>query len=83
MVGTPKVLPNAREMRLNLNKLRGEIPDWILYHPHLMDWDADILVFVQEGRDREGNAVGFTNIPENFDYYHKFYAKREELRKNK
>ncbi len=69
LVGKPMVLPHTTELRINLNRLTGELPEWILYHPQLTLWDPDVLVFSQEGRTREGVAAGFSNVPESYDYY--------------
>ena len=33
----PKILPKARMLSLNLNFFTGNLPDWILYHPHLVE----------------------------------------------
>lgn len=84
----PKILPNIKSLRLNLNFLTGKIPDWILYHPHLMDWTPDTFIFSQQDRgiDSRGNVVGFSNVPVDFEYYYaafpayrtKYYIKEEE-----
>ncbi len=74
LVGKPLVLPNVKELRLNLNRLTGRVPDWILYHPNLTHWDPDILIFTQEGRTRDGVPAGFDNAPENYDYYYDIYT---------
>lgn len=75
LIGKPKVLPNAKFFGINLNLLDGEIPEWILYHPHLGEWDAETLVFNQssEINNLEGNRPGFTNTPVNLDYYYKAF----------
>lgn len=75
LVGKPKVLPNLKYLGLNLNLFRGEIPEWILYHPNLMEWAPDILVFNQEDNilDEEGFMAGFSNVPDNADYYYNAY----------
>ena len=65
LVGTPKVLPNVTTLSLNLNRLTGELPEWILKHPHLTEWDPYVAVFNQEGKDREGKLAGFDNVPNN------------------
>lgn len=74
-VGKPKVLPNTKILRLNLNFLTGDIPDWILYHPKLQYWNPWILVFKQEGgkKNTAGELVGFDNAPSNWDYYWEKY----------
>lgn len=69
----PVVLPKIKYLTLNLNRLTGEIPLWLLYHPSL-DWlDPFTLVFNQEGslpREEDGAVVeaGFSNIPIDYDY---------------
>ena len=68
----PKILPKCRMLRLNLNFFTGKLPDWLLYHPHLLDWAPDLLIFNQQekGLNSEGKLVGFDNEPETFDYYY-------------
>ncbi len=73
LVGMPMVLPHVTELRLNLNRFTGYIPDWILYHPQLVYWDPDTLIFTQEGKTREGVTAGFSNVPDNYDYYYEAY----------
>ena len=71
----PRVLPNMRSLRLNLNFLSGELPDWLLYHPQLMEWSAESLIYVQQegGVDSNGNRVGFSNEPTSREYYFQAY----------
>ena len=68
----PKILPNCTMLRLNLNFLNGNLPDWLLYHPHFMDWAPDILIFNQQekGLNSAGEPVRFDNEPNTFDYYY-------------
>ena len=75
LAGKPKVLPNAKFFAINLNLYKGSIPEWILYHPHLMEWAPEILVFNQDTEltDMEGRIPGFNNVPENPDYYYEAY----------
>lgn len=73
LLGKPKVLPKCKSLYLNLNYLTGKIPDWILYHPYLSDWDPYTLVFTQEGFDSNGKKAGFDNEPLNLDYYYELY----------
>lgn len=73
LIGTPKVLPHATMFAINLNRLTGTLPDWLLHHPGLDWWIPFILVFSQEGKDTEGRSAGFDNEPVNLDYYYKFY----------
>lgn len=77
MIGKPKVLPNMKMLSINGNRLVGELPEWLLYHPKLDMWAPYILVFAQEGKDKEGNEAGFTNEPGNMDYYYDFYTSKE------
>ena len=81
LVGKPKVLPNATYFALNLNYFTGEIPEWILYHPQLFFWNPGLLVFNQNQKymDKEGNPVGFTNIPATLDYYYEIYPEQKNL----
>ena len=48
LLGKPKILPNCTMLRLNLNFLTGKLPDWLLYHPHFLDWAPDLLIFNQQ-----------------------------------
>lgn len=74
LIGTPKVLPNTKYFAINLNFLTGELPKWVLYHPHLDDWAPFTFIFNQEsGYTKEGKAPGFSNEPANLDYYYKYY----------
>lgn len=82
LIGLPKVLPNTKLLTMNLNRLSGELPDWLLYHPCLDLWVPDALVFPQDGRDAQGNACGFTNEPANLDYYYAEYVNKRYNPKN-
>lgn len=75
LIGKPKVMPNLKFFGINLNVLEGELPEWILYHPHLMEWDPETIVFNQSGdiNNFEGKRPGFTNVPENMNYYYEAY----------
>lgn len=79
LVGKPKVLPNATFMAVNLNYFTGKLPDWILYHPHLLLWDPLTLIFNQEKKyfDKDGKKVGFTNVPNSLDYYYAIYPEQK------
>lgn len=78
LINKPKVLPNATELRLNLNMLTGNIPDWILHHPNLYMYDPFTLIFNQEeGFDTKKNKARFDNIPANWDYYYEKYPLRK------
>ncbi len=73
LVGKPKIMPNLKTLRVNLNRLNGLVPEWLMYHPNLLWFDPYILVFNQEGKDRNGKTSGFDNVPRNFDYYYGMY----------
>ena len=76
----PKILPNCTMLRLNLNFLTGNLPDWLLYHPHFMDWAPDLLIFNQQekGLNSAGEAVRFDNEPKTFDYYYDVFPGTRE-----
>lgn len=76
----PKILPNCTMLRLNLNFLNGNLPDWLLYHPHFMDWAPDLLIFNQQekGLNSAGEAVRFDNEPKTFDYYYDVFPGTRE-----
>lgn len=71
----PRVLPNCRQLSLNLNFFTGKVPNWILFHPHLVEWNAPTMIFSQQpkGKNSDGAAVGFSNMTEDsysYDYYY-------------
>ena len=71
----PRVLPNCRQLSLNLNFFTGKVPNWILFHPHLVEWNAPTMIFNQQpkGKNSDGAAVGFSNMTEDsfsFDYFY-------------
>ena len=76
----PKILPNCTMLRLNLNFLTGDLPDWLLYHPRFMDWAPDLLIFNQQekGLNSAGEAVRFDNEPNTFDYYYDVFPGTRE-----
>ncbi|MBO5890982.1 MAG: hypothetical protein J6Q28_06115 [Alistipes sp.] len=71
----PRILPNMKALRINLNFMTGKLPDWLLYHPYLMEWGAEVLIYPQleKAIDSEGNSVGFENVPTNYEYYFEAY----------
>ena len=71
----PRILPNARVLKINLNFFSGEIPDWLLYHPRLLEWAAEVLIYPQQenGIDSNGTVVGFTNEPSSTEPYFERY----------
>lgn len=66
----PKVIPEMDFFAINLNRLYGELPNWILYHPKLDQWYPDLLIWSQEGRAKNGTMAGFSNAPTNMNYYY-------------
>lgn len=72
-----RVMPQLKMLALNLNRLTGKLPDWILWHPSLDWWDPYTLLFTQEGKDELGNLTGFTNTPANLNEYYKEYVKKK------
>ncbi len=73
----PKVLPNTTFFAINFNRLTGNMPDWLLYHPKLDMWVPYQLVFSQEGKNAEGKNAGFSNEPTSLDYYYDIYANKK------
>lgn len=74
-LNVPRVLPNCRQLSLNLNFFTGKVPNWILFHPHLVEWNAPTMIFNQQpkGKNSAGAAVGFSNMTEDsysYDYYY-------------
>ena len=71
----PRILPNLKRLSINLNFFSGELPKWVLYHPHLQDWIPQLLFFPQQekGVNSEGKVVGFSNVPKVYDYYYEVY----------
>lgn len=67
----PRILPNMRSLKINLNFMTGDIPDWLLYHPRLLEWGPEVLIFPQQEKsvNSEGKSVGFGNAPTNFEEY--------------
>lgn len=88
LVGYPKILPRMKRLTLNLNFFTGDAPHWLLYHPRLLDWYPESLIFLQKenGRDSEGNPVKFDNEPTNYEYYYEFfpgYRDRYEMKEER
>ncbi|MBO7313961.1 MAG: hypothetical protein J6U48_07025, partial [Alistipes sp.] len=48
---------------------------WLLYHPDLLEWGAEVLIYPQleKAIDSNGNNVGFDNVPTNYEYYFEAY----------
>lgn len=62
-LGLPRVMPNMKRFAINYNRMNGELPMWILYHPNLDYWMPDTFIFSQEGTAKDGSASGFSNVP--------------------
>ncbi|MBR3931039.1 MAG: hypothetical protein IKJ46_00465 [Tidjanibacter sp.] len=73
-----KVMPHAKRFSINFNRLTGDLPDWLLYHPSLDLWLPYSLVFPQEGRNQAGQLAKFNNEPPNLDYYYKLYPFKKQ-----
>ena len=65
-----KVMPTTKRFAINLNRLSGKLPDWLLYHPALDWWIPYSLIFPHEGHDKSGRQSRFDNEPANLDYYY-------------
>ena len=78
----PKVLPTIKFFAINGNRFHGNLPEWILYHPHLDLWYPDLLVFPQEGRAKDGTAAKFDNAPTNLNYYYNIFVNKKYNPKN-
>ena len=77
LIGLPKVLPTTNFFAINFNRLTGELPDWLLYHPKLDIWYPYSLVFSQEGKTKDGQNAGFSNEPVSLDYYYHHYKNKK------
>ena len=72
-----KVMPSTKRFSINLNRLSGTLPDWLLYHPALDWWVPYSLVFPQEGRAKDGTMAMFDNEPINLNYYYEVYPDKK------
>ncbi len=72
--GIKKIMTKTRWFSINHNRLTGDLPDWLLYHPNLDWWLPTSLIFSQEGKDQAGNRAHFDNEPENMNYYYDLYT---------
>lgn len=73
-----KVMPSTKRFAINFNRLYGNLPDWLLYHPALDWWVPYSLVFQQEGRARNGRQAMFDNEPANLNYYYDVYTFKQK-----
>ena len=76
----PKILPKMRKLSVNLNFFTGNLPEGVLYHPHLIEWDPEVLIYnqMEKGLNSEGKMVRFDNEPTNFDKYFEAFPKFKE-----
>ena len=76
----PKILPKMRKLSVNLNFFTGNLPEWMLFHPHLIEWDPEVLIYnqMEKGLNSEGKMVRFDNVPSTFDAYFKAFPKLKE-----
>ena len=84
LVGMPKIMPQMKRLTLNLCFFTGKLPDWLLYHPYLLDWFPESLIYMQKenGLDSNGKIVKFDNEPSDYEYYYDFfpgYRKKYEI----
>jgi hypothetical protein len=73
-----KVMPKTKFFSINYNRMSGELPDWLLYHPMLDLWYPYSFIFTQEGKTREGSLAGFSNEPANLNYYYDIYTSKNK-----
>lgn len=70
-----------KKLAINLNFFVGTLPQWILNHPHLMDWSPEtfILKQMEKGINSKGENVGFDNkASEMYEEYYKKFPKFKE-----
>ena len=84
LVGMPKIMPQMKRLTLNLCFFTGKLPDWLLYHPYLLDWFPESLIYMQKenGLNSNGKIVKFDNEPSDYEYYYDFfpgYRKKYEI----
>lgn len=76
----PRILPNMRSLKINLNFMTGDLPDWLIYHPRFLEWGPEVLIFPQQEKsvNSKGNRVGFNEVPTSFEFYFKKYPSQRE-----
>ena len=77
-----KVLPETDFFAINLNRLYGTLPNWLLYHPKLDRWYPDLLIWYQEGKAQNGTMAKFDNAPTNMNYYYDIFVNKKYNPKN-
>ena len=44
--------------------MTGKLPNWITFHPYLIDWYPEAMVFQQEtGKNSAAKDAGFDEVP--------------------
>ena len=76
----PRILPKMKSLSLNLNFFTENLPQWLLYHPYLLEWYPELLIFNQQeqGRNSLGEIVRFDNAPSSFEYYYNVFPGMRE-----
>ena len=69
-----KIMTKTKFFSINGNRLSGDLPDWLLYHPNLDRWVPYSLIFSQEGVAADGTRARFDNEPVNLNYYYDIYT---------
>lgn len=78
LAGKKMVLPTTKMFAVNYNRLTGELPDWLLYHPALDIWNPYSFIFNQDGKTKSGVTSGFSNEPPSLDYYYDLYTTKNK-----
>lgn len=73
-----KVMPKTKFFSINYNRMSGDLPEWLLYHPMLDHWYPYSFIFTQEGKTSEGSLAGFSNEPANLNYYYNIYTSKNK-----
>ena len=71
----PRILPNMRSLKINLNFMTGDLPEWLIYHPRFLEWGPEVLIFPQQEKaiNSNGESVGFNEVPSSFEFYFEKY----------
>ena len=78
LIGKKKVMPTTKMFAINFNRMSGELPEWLLYHPALDIWAPYSFIFSQEGKTIDGTNAGFSNEPPSLDYYYTLYTTKNK-----
>ena len=84
LIGTPKVMPHTKRFAINLNRLTGELPDWLLYHPPpSTGGHPSSSCSRRKVSDATGASAGFGNEPANLNYYYNSMRVQERPRRRR